>query len=49
MNGVTFYFNWEVDLISWIQSFIGPVGVKAANVASMFGEELILIMIFGLL
>ena len=40
MNGNTFYFEWEVSLMQWIQSWLGTVGVTIASVFTMFGEDL---------
>lgn len=49
MDGNTFYFQWEVSLIEWIQSWIGTVGVAIATFFTMFGEDLICVAIVGFL
>ena len=33
--GNTFYFEWEVGLMQWIQSWLGPVGTAIASVFSL--------------
>ena len=45
--GVNFAFNWELQLIEWLQNAGGSVGVALASFFTMFGEELILIAILG--
>ena len=45
--GATFYFEWEVQLIEWIQSHIGSFGQKLAEIFTFFGEEAILVAIIG--
>jgi undecaprenyl-diphosphatase len=49
MNGNVFYFEWEVSLIQWIQSWLGTVGVTIASVLTIFGEDLICIAVIGFL
>ena len=49
MDGRIFYFNWEIELMTWLQSHMGTVGETLAKIATFIGEESILIMIFGLL
>lgn len=49
--GNTFYFQWEVDLIEWIQNSMGTVGEAAAKLFSFIGGEtmsllLLIIMLF---
>ena len=49
--GNTFYFQWEVDLIEWIQNSMGTVGEAAAKLFSFVGGEtmsllLLIIMLF---
>ena len=46
-TGNTFFFNWEVSLMEWLQSHIGGVGISIISFFSMFGEELLLILIVG--
>ncbi len=48
MYGRTLYFNWEVNLMEWLQSHVGH-GAALAKFFSYFGEEVIIIMIFGLI
>ncbi len=47
MNGNTFYFEWEVALIQWLQSWLGTVGVAVATAFTMLGEDLVCIAILG--
>ena len=47
--GNTFYFQWEVALMEAIQAHLGSFGVKLASFISMFGEELVLILVLGFL
>ncbi len=47
--GNTFYFQWEVALMESIQAHLGGFGVKLASFISMFGEELVLILVLGFL
>ena len=46
-TGNTFFFNWEVSLMEWLQSHIGGVGIAIISFFSMFGEELLMILIVG--
>ena len=48
-TGITFFFGWEVRLMEWIQSWLGPVGTAIASFITLFGEELILVAIVGFL
>ena len=45
--GNTFYFQWEVDLMEFIQAHLGSVGTVIASYISMFGEELVLVLVLG--
>ena len=45
--GNTFYFQWEVALMEFIQAHLGDLGVKIASVITMFGEELVLVAVLG--
>ena len=45
--GNTFYFQWEVALMEFIQAHLGSFGVKLASIITMFGEELVLIVVLG--
>lgn len=49
MEGHTFFFDWEVALIEWLQAHMGAAATAFAGICSMFGEELILIAIVGFL
>lgn len=49
MDGRTLFFEWEVSLMSSIQDKVGPFGVMLSRIFSMFGEEVILLLIFGLI
>ena len=49
MDGNTFYFEWEVSLMQWIQSWLGTVGIAIASFFTMFGEDLICVAIVGFL
>ena len=47
--GNTFFFDWEVSLIIWLQAHMGAFGTTLASVLSAFGEELICIVVLGFL
>ena len=47
-SGNTFFFSWEVSLIEWLQSHLGGAGVSILSFFSMFGEELLLVLIMGI-
>ena len=47
--GNTFFFDWEVSLIVWLQAHIGSFGTALASFISAFGEELICIVVLGFL
>ena len=49
MDGRIFYFDWEISLMQWLQGHMGAFGVTLAEIFTMFGEEVIMVMIFGLL
>ena len=49
--GNIFYFQWEVDLITWLQEVMGKAGTSAAKAASFVGSEtftllLLIVMLF---
>ena len=46
-TGSTFFFTWEVALMEWLQAHISSAGVSFISLFSMFGEELLLILIVG--
>ena len=45
--GNIFYFEWENALMIWLQAHMGTVGTSLASFISMFGEELLLILVLG--
>ena len=45
----TFYFDWEVSFMEWIQAHLGTFGMYAASFFSVFGEELVCVAVLGLL
>ncbi len=47
--GNTMYFTWEPALMVWLQSIMGPLLTQIASFVTMFGEELILIIVMGFL
>ena len=49
MGGNTFYFEWEVSLMEWIQSWLGTVGVAIASAITMLGEDLVCVAVLGFL
>ena len=49
MEGVLFYFDWEMRLIEWLQATIGTTGIGSwllSNV-SAFGEQMLTVAIMG--
>lgn len=47
LSGNTFFFPWEVNLIEWLQTRIGGAGISLISLFSIFGEEMLLILIVG--
>ena len=47
--GNTFFFPWEVQLMTWLQANLGGVWLSVISFFSMFGEELLLVLILGFL
>lgn len=45
--GNAFSFAWEDALIIWLQAHLGAAGTTAASFFSMFGEELLMILVMG--
>ena len=45
--GTTFYYEWEVRLIEWIQSHMGAIGAPIASFFTMLGEPVVLVAIIG--
>ena len=48
MEGNVFFFDWEITLIEWLQAHIG-YNPLIPGFFSAFGEEVIFILVFGLL
>lgn len=46
--GNTFYFDWEISLISFLQDLLGKNGVRLFSFFSFFGEEIFLVFLIGL-
>ena len=47
LTGNTFFFQWEVDLIIWLQAHMGSFGTSLASFISAFGEELACVVVLG--
>ena len=47
--GNTFYLGWEPGLMEWLQTHLGASAISFISFFSSFGEELILILLLGLL
>ena len=47
--GNTFYFEWEVVLMEWLQAHIGSAGAAVASFLSTFGEEIVSVAVLGFL
>ncbi len=45
--GNTFFYDWEIALIVWLQEALGPLGAAIASFLSSFGEELVLVAVTG--
>ena len=48
-SGNTFFFPWEVNLMEWLQTHLGSTEISIISFFSVFGEELLLILIMGFL
>ena len=46
-SGTTFFFPWEVSLMEWLQARIGSGLMSIISLFSMFGEEMMLILVLG--
>ena len=46
--GNTFYMNWEVSLMIWLQSHIDSFGEKLAIFFTTLGEPILLFLLIGL-
>ncbi|MCR5663613.1 MAG: phosphatase PAP2 family protein [Oscillospiraceae bacterium] len=40
-------FDWEITLMEWLQAHLSPGAINAISQLSMFGEELLLIVVMG--
>lgn len=49
IEGNSFSFQWEVDLMVWLQKISGDFVTEMMKVFSAFGEELIMIAVLGFL
>ena len=47
VSGNTFFFPWEVNLMEWLQAHIPSAGISIISLFSMFGEELLLVLLLG--
>lgn len=47
--GNIFYFDWEIALMEWLQSNLGPGAISFLSLLSMFGEQLLMVVIIGFL
>ena len=48
-EGYAFCFDWEVRLMVWLQGHLGDAALTAVSQLSVFGEQLLLIVILGFL
>ena len=49
LTGNTFFFQWEVSLMVWLQAHMGSFGTSLASFLSEFGEELVCVAVLGFL
>ena len=47
--GNVFYFDWEVDLIEWLQQNMGKIGETASKIFSFIGGETISLLLIIIL
>lgn len=47
--GQTFFFDWEVQLMTWLQDVLGSAAAALGSFFTMFGEEIVLVAILGFL
>ena len=47
--GHSFFYDWEVSLIVWLQAHMGACGTALASFLSAFGEELACVAVIGFL
>ena len=46
-EGNRFFLGWEIALMEWLQANLGPGAIGVLSKLSMFGEELLMIVIMG--
>ena len=46
-EGAKFFFGWEIALMEWLQAMLSPGAIEVISKLSMFGEELLLVVIMG--
>lgn len=49
LQGNTFFFPWEVSLMEWLQANLSEPWLSVISALSMFGEEMVLILVLGFL
>jgi len=49
LTGNSFAFDWEVSLMEWLQSHLGNGFISVLSFFSAFGEELLLILVLGVI
>lgn len=47
--GNIFYFDWEIALMEWLQANLGPGAISFLSLLSIFGEQLLMVVIIGFL
>lgn len=45
--GTTFYYDWEIRLMEFVQSFMGPIAVKIMEIITFFGADLCIVLFLG--
>ena len=45
----TMNLSWELSVMEWLQSFMGPFLTQVASILSLFGEEMVILVILGFL
>ncbi len=48
-QGTTFYYEWEVMFMQWLQNVLGSTTTMPATVISYLGEEVVLIAVWGIM
>ena len=48
-EGVTLYFDWEVEFMKWLQELLGRFGAGLGSIVSCFGEGIVIILIWGII